>query len=152
MRKIVFVAFCLLLAGCATPFNATVAETVSRVQSIPEWYLNPPADESAVYAVATAQNRDIQDAMDLAKAFAVAQIAERLQLRVGVETNISIKEADRNGDRHMYGVDAKTNISLATQSPALVGIQYIKTEIMHDQGVYHVYVMAMLPLTTQALK
>ena len=142
----------LILAGCGgTKKTGELGASTKALESIPDWFTNPPVDPNYLFATGTATSIDMQLARDKASTSARNQIAKsiesnfkglskRFQEEVGTEENAQY-------------LDMFTQAISEVTSQVLHGVSIDKADFQKEGNRFRAYVLAKMPLgaTNQAL-
>jgi hypothetical protein len=110
------------------------------MDDIPEWYLNPPQAEDAIYQAGDAVKSSMALAKDAADARARDAIARTVELRV---TNMMKDFMQQSG----MGEDAEaleftSSVSKQVANTVLKGCRIVKREMKVEGNNYHAYSLA----------
>ena len=133
---------CFLIAGCGG--GKVDMREVSNIDA-PEWFINAPRAEDALYSPQTASSRDLQMAVEKAKQQGRADIALQLEAKVKAMVKRFQEEIGLGEDAEF--LDMATNVSKSIASTTISGCAADKQVIKQDKnGNYRAYVLMVLPL------
>lgn len=130
----------LLLFGCGGQQMVNKGD----VNSIPDWFDNPPKDPNYIFETGTATSRDLQLARDK------ASDAARMNIGKAVETRFKgfskrFQEEVGTGEGSEY-LDQFTQATKAVVSMTLRGAEIEKTKTVPEKGLYRVFVLMKYPV------
>lgn len=147
------------LAACAqpepgTPAAAAAAERLkeeNRVATVkttadetPSWFLNPPRDDYAIYAPATATSSDMQLALDKAVLSAKRSLADTLSGLLSSKMKQFISESGSSEDAVVMTESERVTSNLITETN-LAGYQRTQAKIVPQGNQYRAYVLLQYP-------
>lgn len=141
---LVLIFFLAVMMGCGGSKPPVPGTPEATVESIPDWYANPPQDPNYLYAPATAMSQDMQLAIDKAKQQARADLASQLEVKVQGLTKKFEEEVGVNQDAEL--LSQFTQVSKSVVSNVLNGTRLSKNDIVIESGIYRAYVLMELPL------
>jgi hypothetical protein len=121
------------LLGCA-----------STKGDIPDWFLNPPSDPSYLFAAGTATSRDMQVAVDNAKASASRDLAQQFEMRVGNLTKQFQEEVGAGEDSEL--LQQFTSATKIVTDKVLNGARVDQRKLSEEKGIHRAYVLMSLPV------
>ena len=136
-----------LLAGCGSKPAATTIQTATddAIKTLPDWFMNPPTnDETFSYATATAASRDLQLALDKAKATALNTLAQSRETHVSGLQKRFQEEVGTQADAQILDQFSQT-IKTVT-STTLNGVSKMESSVKNDNGMFRAYVLWKLDL------
>lgn len=137
-----------ILTGCGGSKEGTnIHQKASDdfVDDLPSWYMEPPSNsDEYLYSVAAEVSRDLQMAVNKAKATANADLARQMENNVDVLTKRFAQETGMNVDSKILTEFSETTKQLARQR--LIGVSEEKKEIRNEDGVFRAYVLMKLPM------
>ncbi len=143
----------LFIAGCAgrKPTTLTPQATKETLESIPNWYMNPPSDPNFIFATGTATSRDMQLARDKAADQARMGIAKTIETKFNGLSK-RFQEEVGTGEDAQY-LDMFTQATKAVVSTVLSGATIDKADMKTEAGVFRAYVLMKMPVgaSSQAL-
>lgn len=151
----------LALAGCAStpkpgsPEAAAVQEqkkekqemkaVETAVSNIPDWYLNPPVADNAIYTAGVATSGDMQFAMDRAVLSAKTALASQLNNRVSARIRDFMREAGIANDAAMSAEAERVSQNVVTEVN-LAGFRRDKSQVLQEGRTYRAYVLLYYPM------
>ncbi|HFI9381218.1 TPA: hypothetical protein ACGSTL_001373 [Vibrio parahaemolyticus] len=127
--------------------EAKVAREQKVFDSVPEWFLNPPQnDTTGVYAVGTATSNNLQFSINHAKLNAEFSLAKTLNQEVSGRERAFMR-ADSNGNVES---DAESVVTKFVDSADIVGVNTVENEVQLNNGKYTVYTLVHLSYEQQA--
>ncbi len=138
MKKLL--VFVLLISVALFTVNCGGKQPKAKMDDIPEWYLNPPQAEDAIYQAGDAVKSSMALAKDAADARARDAIARTVELRV---TNMMKDFMQQSG----MGEDAEaleftSSVSKQVANTVLKGCRIVKREMKVEGNNYHAYSLA----------
>ncbi len=159
MKRLTVLAAALLLGACGssprpgTPeaaaaaaqqrYDAKLAQVHQTASEIPDWYVNPPKDESSLYAAGTATSADLEFALDKAILSAKRAIADRVNGSVSSQHKEYLKEGGANAQPVLASDRATTN---RITDVVLNGYTVVQTKVVPTETQYRAYVLVQYPL------
>jgi hypothetical protein len=160
MRGLIVPAAILLLAGCeaapppAPPQTATPAVAPARADAkatqvklttaeIPEWYVNPPRDDSAHYAAGTANSADLEFAVAKAILAAKRAMADRFGGSVSAQHKELLQEVGGKAEPAVASDRTTTN---RMTEVVLHGYTVVETKLVASDTQYRAFVLLQFPL------
>lgn len=129
----------ILLAGCAGSKSLQTTDT----GDIPDWYGNPPSDQSYYYGVNTQVSQDLQLAFDKASQGARADIARQVEARMqGFQDRFTRETGIGTGAQLL---DDFRQATKTVVSNSLSGSKVIKQEQLKDGNNWRAYVLVQYP-------
>lgn len=155
--KLALVALTVVVTGCASnPQKQTNKETEQRqeqaakrvktiMSDVPDWYLEPPKSQDAIFAAATETSRDLQWALDKANLSAVRAIAFKMKSEVsGKIKDYSLDAGLSTDDRVQREIElVSTQTALAVD---VSGYNRVKSVVEREGDRFRVYTLLSLPL------
>ena len=154
-------AAALVLAGCAStpkpgsPEAAAIQEQKKEKQeiksvekalsNIPDWFLNPPVAENAMYTAGVATSGDMQFAMDKAMLSAKAALASQLKNSVTARILDFMREAGISNDEEK-SADAERFIQDVVTEVNLAGFRRDKSQVFQEGRTYRAYALLYYPI------
>lgn len=139
---------CLLAMLCACGGARTVdlapSTNKETVKQIPDWFLQPPTDAEHLYASASATSRDMQIALQKAKATAQMDLAQQLGTRLGDLTRQFSEETGMAEDSQLLSQFSSATKTVTDQ--AMSGARVEKKELLPERQVYRAYLQMVLPI------
>lgn len=147
-RSIRLALFALLIvaSGCGSsgPTNLNPSPSDDSVANVPDWFVAPPEDASAVFGTGTATSRSLQTAVDKASTTARGDIASGLATRFQGLSKQFEEEIGVGADSEM--LQQFTQAQKEVVSEVLRGASTRKRDIQNDRGVYRAYVLMGMPI------
>lgn len=121
-------------------------KAVSRaVSNIPDWYLNPPVGENAMYSAGVATSADMQFAIDRAVLSAKTALASQLNNRVSARIRDFMNEVGLANDASMSAEAERVSQNVVTEVN-LAGFRREKSEVFQEGRTYRAYVLLQYPM------
>jgi hypothetical protein len=155
--KLALVALAVVVTGCASNPQKQADKDSERRQEIadkrvkmtmsdvPDWYLEPPKSDDAIYATATDTSRDLQWAIDKASMTAVRTIALKMKSEVSAKIKDYSLDAGLSTDdklqREIERVSTQTALAVDVS-----GYSRVKSVVEREDGKFRVYTLVKLPL------
>ena len=144
------IALAIGLGACQTnkdsitlqPVVAYKTEQVSKqITNIPEWYMNMPTDEEAIYSSGTARAPDMQLAVDIAIMNAKSVLADRINGKLSSMTKTFVaKIGSSDLDTSVLSEIEKTSKNIVAEVD-VAGYKVDKSDITQDGTQYRAYVL-----------
>ena len=144
------IALAIGLGACQTnkdsitlqPVVAYKTEQVSKqITNIPEWYMNIPTDEEAIYSSGTAKAPDMQLAVDIAIMNAKSVLADRINGKLSSMTKTFVaKIGSSDLDTSVLSEIEKTSKNIVAEVD-VAGYKVDKSNITQDGTQYRAYVL-----------
>ena len=144
------IALAIGLGACQTnkdsitlqPVVAYKTEQVSKqITNIPEWYMNIPTDEEAIYSSGTARAPDMQLAVDIAIMNAKTVLADRINGKLSSMTKTFVaKIGSSDLDTSVLSEIEKTSKNIVAEVD-VAGYKVDKSDITQDGTQYRAYVL-----------
>ena len=131
-------------AGSSTNTDLTPSPTEATLENMPAWYSSPPADSNYLFGLATATSRDLQLAVDKAKAAGRNDIAQQLNLRFSSLAKRFQEEVGIEEDSEL--LDQFTQAYKAVTDEVLVGTRARQQDVQAEGSVYRAYVLMDMPV------
>jgi hypothetical protein len=150
LSRFLLVALAIIATGCASSGRPATPQEV--VSDMPRWYRSVPNDPNFLFAVATAESRDMQLAVNKATADARNGIASQVETRMQGMTKRFQEEVGLGADAQL--LDQFTTASRQVVSQTLNGSRVKEQDIKTAGGTYRAYVLLELPIgvASQALR
>jgi len=144
------IALAIGLGACQTnkdnislqPVVAYKTEQVSKqITNIPEWYMNMPTDEEAIYSSGTARAPDMQLAVDIAIMNAKTVLADRINGKLSSMTKTFVaKIGSSDLDTSVLSEIEKVSKNIIAEVD-VAGYKVDKSDITQDGTQYRAYVL-----------
>tara|TARA_X000001382_G_scaffold25806_1_gene16344 strand:+ start:153 stop:833 length:681 start_codon:yes stop_codon:yes gene_type:complete len=144
------IALAIGLGACQTnkdsitlqPVVAYKTEQVSKqITNIPDWYMNVPTDEEAIYSSGTARAPDMQLAVDIAIMNAKTVLADRINGKLSSMTKTFVaKIGSSDLDTSVLSEIEKTSKNIVAEVD-VAGYKVDKSDITQDGTQYRAYVL-----------
>ena len=144
------IALAIGLGACQTnkdsitlqPVVAYKTEQVSKqITNIPDWYMNVPTDEEAIYSSGTARAPDMQLAVDIAIMNAKSVLADRINGKLSSMTKTFVaKIGSSDLDTSVLSEIEKTSKNIVAEVD-VAGYKIDKSDITQDGTQYRAYVL-----------
>ena len=154
-------AAALVLAGCAStpkpgsPEAAAIQEQKKEKQeikavekalsNIPDWFLNTPVAENAIYTAGVATSGDMQFAMDKAVLSAKTALASQLNNRVSARIREFMNEVGIANDAAMSAEAERVSQNVVTEVN-LAGFRRDKSQVFQEGRTYRAYALLYYPM------
>ena len=134
-----------VLVGCGSKTtNLTPSSNKETVESIPDWFLNPPSDPSYLFSVSAATSRDVQMASNKAKTAARVDLAQQLETKMNNLTKNFQEEVGEGDDSELLQQFSSATKSVTSQT--LNGSRMDQQQILPERGIYRAYVLMSIPI------
>jgi hypothetical protein len=159
MKRLILLTVASLLAACSSaPKPGTLDYAVQASQQrheaekaavktvaseVPDWYVNPPKDEHALYAAGTANSTDLEFAIDKAILSAKRSLADRVNGSVSSQHKEYLQEGA--GGARPTLVSDRTTINKVTDV-VLTGYTVVQTKLVPSDTQYRAFVLLQYPL------
>ena len=144
------IALAIGLGACQTnkdsitlqPVVAYKSEQVSKqITNIPDWYLNMPTDEEAIYSSGSAKAPDLQLAVDIAIMNAKTVLADRINGKLSSMTKTFIaKIGSSDLDTSVLSEIEKVSKNVVAEVD-VAGYSVTKSDVTQDGTQYRAYVL-----------
>lgn len=112
---------------------------VNKIE-LPEWYVNVPKEDSAIYATASEVSSDLQYAIDKAAMSAKREIAFKLSNDFSQKYKEHTSETNYSTQERMSKETERLVIANSV-SVNLVGVQRVKSEVIREGNQYRAYML-----------
>jgi hypothetical protein len=136
MKKMLMVMSSILIVifvGCSGVMHST--------KDLPDWYLNTPEEESALYGVGESQGDDLGLTRQDAQAAARDEIAQQIEIKI---SNLIMRSKQAIAGKTDANVVRTTSKQIANQSAK--NIKIVKKEVKTKGSTYFVYALAKMPI------
>ena len=123
----------MLFVGCAGIMHST--------KDLPDWYLNTPEEETALYGVGESKGDDLGLTRQDAQAAARDEIAQQMEVKI---SNLIMRSKQAVAGKTDANVVRSTSKQIANQSAKNVKI--VKKEVKTKGSTYLVYALAKMPI------
>lgn len=117
----------------------------TAVANIPEWYLNPPVAENAIYSAGVATSGDMQFAMDRAVLSAKTALASQLNNRVSSRIRDFMNEVGIGSDAALSAEAERVSQNVVTEVN-LAGFRRDKSQVFQEGRTYRAYALLYYPI------
>jgi hypothetical protein len=152
VKKFVLIGAVAALGACSSTDKVAVMDkpvmsyedkveaVEQQIEIIPEWYLEPPKSENAIYATGTSASPDLQLSMDIAVLSAKTTLADRINGRVRSQTKSFMSRIGTDVDAAvLQEVEKATKNIIADVDVA--GYRVDKSHVVQNGNQYRAYVM-----------
>ena len=135
-----------VVVGCggSKTTNLTPSSNKETVESIPDWFLNPPSDPSYLFSVSAATSRDVQMASNKAKTAARVDLAQQLETKMNNLTKNFQEEMGEGDDSEL--LQQFTSATKSVTSQTLNGSRLDQQQIFPERGIYRAYILMSIPI------
>lgn len=154
MKRILALALVALLAACSSSKGVKIADGTRTIEStkptkveVPEWYLQVPREERAIYAVASEMSSDMQFSIDRAIMSATRDIAFKLNNEVSQKFRDYTAETG-SGETGTITRDTERMSISNSNFVNIVGVERIRTEVYREGNRFRAYVLVRFGLDT----
>ena len=122
-------------------YKQAVKSTKTVMKNIPDWYIELPKDDIAVYSAGSATSPDLQMSVDVAVMNAKRTLADRLNGKLRSQTKSYLSSVGNSAEN----VNLLTNIERTSKNliadTVVSGYTVDKTQIIQEGPRYRVYVL-----------
>jgi len=149
MKKSILCLCVLGMVGCSSTKVSDVkipegSRSVSQYPvnkiELPEWYVNVPKEDNAIYATASEVSSDLQYAIDKAAMSAKREIAFKLSNDFSQKYKEHTSETNYSTQEKMAKETERLVIANSV-SVNLVGVQRVKSEVIREGNQYRAYML-----------
>lgn len=149
MKKSILCLCVLGMVGCSSTKvsevkipegSRSVAQYPVNKIELPEWYVNVPREDNAIYATATEVSSDLQYAIDKAAMSAKREIAFKLSNDFSQKYKEHTSETNYSTQERMAKETERLVIANSV-SVNLVGVQRVKSEVIREGNQYRAYML-----------
>jgi hypothetical protein len=137
MRKLLIIALViplsLMLMNCG-------GKPKAKMNEVPEWYLNPPQAEDAIYEAGDAAKQSMGLAKEAADARARDGISRMIEVKVSNMLKNFMQESGLGEDAE--ALEFTSSVSKQVSNNVLNGCKIIKREMKPEGSLYHAYSLA----------
>ncbi|MBO8130258.1 MAG: LPP20 family lipoprotein [Candidatus Marinimicrobia bacterium] len=130
----------ITLAACAFILNCGGGRPVADVEKIPEWYINPPQAEDAIYGAGDAVKQSLALAKEAADARARDAIARTIEVKVSNMLKNFMQESGLANDAE--ALEFTESVSKQVANVVLNGCKIVKRNVVTEGNLYHIYSLA----------
>jgi hypothetical protein len=127
--------------------EAVTTQVKTMASEVPDWYVNPPKDERALYAAGTANSSDLEFAFDKAILSAKRALADRVNGSVSSQHKEYLQEGSTNAVPMLVSERATTN---KITDVVLNGYTVVQTKLVPSDTQYRAFVLLQYPLANMA--
>ncbi len=153
-------AAALILIACSSPKFGTaeyaeiqeqqrqkmlLKQAEQTIDKAPKWFLEPPVENNAIYAVATDYSADLQFAIDKSMLNAKIGLATQISNKISSKMKEFAQEVGAGSDAQVVKEIERVSTELVTEVN-LSGFTTAKREIIQQGTGYRSYVMLRYPL------
>ena len=139
MKKVVVLLFCVLLTVMLVNCAGT-SKPMAKMADVPEWYLNPPQTEDAIYQAGDALKMSMALAKDAADSRARDAIARTIEVKV---TNMMKDFMQQSGmGQDAEAIEFTSSVSKQVSSSVLKGCKIVKRDMKVEGTSYHGFSLA----------
>ncbi len=142
MRKFVLVLMLLPLALFL--MNCGGGKPKTKMNDIPDWYLNPPQTEDAILEAGDASKHSMGLAKEAADARARDAISKAIEVKVSTMFKNFMQESGIGDDAE--ALEFTSSVSKQVTANVLRGCRIVKREMKTEGNLYHAYSMAQYDL------
>ena len=142
VRSAAVLGMALAIAACKSAPKST-PETRATVSTVPDWFTKPPAADDRFYAVATAESRDMQLAIEKAAAASRGQLAQQMEVKYG---GVAKRFQEEVGATNSELLDQFTTAYKLVSSQSLTGSRAKEQKVVPGDGTYRAYVLMEMPV------
>ena len=142
-----FVIFLGMLAGCANKGvnSDSVSEARKDSREIPNWFLEPPVEEEALYSTGVARSSDMQMGMDRAMLAAKRDLAGQINNRLSSKMKEFVSEVGQGGNTALNREVSTITKNVVTEVN-LAGYRRTKSKMVSEGKNYRVFVLLRYPI------
>lgn len=147
MKRVLVAAAVLSLVACSSTKEVKIADGVRTIEhtkptkvEVPEWYLQIPREERAIYAAASETSADMQFSIDRALMSAKREVAFKLSNEVSQKFRDYTAETG-SGESGTITRDTERLSISNSNFVNLVGVERVRTEVYRDGNRFRAYVL-----------
>lgn len=147
MKRVLALALAALLTACSSTNGVKIADGTRTIEhtkptkvEVPEWYLQVPREERAIYAVASEMSSDMQFSIDRAIMSATRDIAFKLNNEVSQKFRDYTAETG-NGETGTITRDTERMSISNSNFVNIVGVERVRTEVYREGNRFRSYVL-----------
>jgi hypothetical protein len=137
MRKLLIIA---LLIPLSLMLMTCGGKPKAKMNEVPEWYLNPPQAEDAIYEAGDAAKQSMGLAKEAADARARDGISRMIEVKVSNMLKNFMQESGLGEDAE--ALEFTSSVSKQVSNNVLNGCKIIKREMRTEGPLYHAYSLA----------
>ncbi len=112
----------------------------TKMKDIPEWYLNTPSAEDAIYGAGDASKKSLALAKKVADARARDQVSSTIETKVNNMVKDFLQESGLGQDAE--ALEFSSSVSKQVSANVLNFCEIVKREVKTEDGGYHAYSLA----------
>ena len=147
MKRLLLIITALVLTACSSTAPVKIADGTRTIEhakptkvEVPEWYLQIPREERAIYAAATEMSSDMQFSIDRALMSAKREIAFKLNNEVSQKFRDYTAETG-SGETGTITRDSERMVISNSNFVNLVGVERVRTEVYREGNRFRAYVL-----------
>jgi len=125
--------------------EAKIEATKQTVEELPDWFINLPKSDHAVYAAGTATSPDVQLAMDKSELNAKRSLADRINSALSSKMKEFIAETGQGEDTVVVTEAERVTTNLITEVN-VAGYNRTESKILAQGRQYRAYVLLEYPV------
>ncbi|MBU0710876.1 LPP20 family lipoprotein [bacterium] len=137
MKKLIVIA---LLIPIAFMLMDCGGKPKAKMNDIPEWYLNPPMAEDAIYEAGDAAKQSMGLAKEAADARARDAVSRTIEVKVSNMLKNFMQESGIGADAE--ALEFTSSVSKQVSNNVLNGARIVKREMKTEGAMYHAYSLA----------
>lgn len=137
MKKLIVIALLIPLAFMLVNCGG---KPKAKMNDIPEWYLNPPTAEDAIYEAGDAAKQSMGLAKEAADARARDAISRTIEVKVSNMLKNFMQESGIGEDAE--ALEFTSSVSKQVSNNVLHGARIVKREMKTEGSTYHAYSLA----------
>ncbi len=134
IRNTMMIVILAIVMGCASGLMHTK-------KSLPDWYLNTPDEETALYGIGESEGQDIGLTRLAAEAGARDEIARQIEIKI---SNMITSSMQAVGNEVVADVVRTASSQVASLTASHIKI--LEREVITSKGGYIVYALATMPV------
>lgn len=138
MKKLIVIA--LLIPMAFMLLDCGGKKPKAKMNDIPEWYLNPPMAEDAIYEAGDAAKQSMALAKEAADARARDAISRTIEVKVSNMLKNFMQESGLGNDAE--ALEFTSSVSKQVSNNVLNGARIVKREMKTEGSMYHAYSLA----------
>jgi len=135
MKKLIIIVMIMGLGLIL--MNCGGSKPQAKMNDIPEWYLNPPVAEDAIYEAGDALKQSLGLAKTAADGRARDAIARAIEVKVSNLLKNFMQESGVGEDAE--AIEFTSSVSKQVANTVLQGARVVKREVKNEGNSYHVY-------------